>query len=119
MLTLKTSIGLFFLRILIARWQRRIVYVAIGLSAIFNFGYFFFICFQCGISNSSFEIWQKFVSSRCATTQQILGVAYAHAGVTALTDWTFAILPLTVIKQSQLGTREKFIVGFIISMGAM
>jgi hypothetical protein len=119
MLALKPAIGIYFLRILLQPWQKRIVYAAVALSTAFNVAYFFIICFQCGVTHNSYEIFEKFVASKCISAPKILGVAYTHAVITALTDWTFAIMPLAMIKQSKLRTREKFIVGFIILMAAM
>jgi hypothetical protein len=119
MLTLKPAIGLFFLRILVYPWQKRIVYIAVALSTAFNIAYFFVICFQCGITHNSFEIFEKFVSSKCLSPPRILGMAYTHAIITALTDWTFAIMPIIIIQKSQLRIREKYIVGFIVMMAAM
>lgn len=50
MLVLKISLALFFLRIMVKRWQQKVVYVAITFSTLMSIGYFFFACFQCGVS---------------------------------------------------------------------
>lgn len=53
MLVLKKSLALFFLRIMVKRWQQHVVYCAITLSTVMSIGYFFFACFQCGVSSDT------------------------------------------------------------------
>jgi hypothetical protein len=119
MLTLKISLGVFFLRIVIKTWEKRVVYVTLGIATLFNVAYFFFAVFQCGIFKNANEFWIKLSSNRCITPPQAVGVSYTHAIITTITDWVFAILPLAMLKESQLARREKIIVGFILTLGAM
>jgi len=93
MLVLKIALAIFFLRIMVSPWQRRIVFAAAGLSTVFNTGYFFYAIFQCGIPQGPYIFFIKKISGQCITAAQILGVAYTHGAITALTDLVFAIIP--------------------------
>ena len=100
-------------------WEKKVVYVSLGVCTLFNIGYFFFAVLQCGIFQDAFQFWTKLISNQCITPIQILGVSYTHAVLTAITDWTFALLPIAMLRESQLAKREKIIVGFILALGAM
>jgi hypothetical protein len=119
MICLKISLSLFFLRVLLQQWERRIIYVVVTLSTLFGIGYFFVAVFQCGIYKDAFDFWTKLISNQCITPPQVLGVSYTYAVITTLTDCTFAILPIPMLRKSQLALKEKFIVGFILILGAM
>ncbi|KAF2437130.1 hypothetical protein EJ08DRAFT_13952 [Tothia fuscella] len=119
MLTLKISLAIFFLRILLRPWQRRVVYTAVTISTIFSTAYFFFAVFQCGVVRNSLDLFTRFSKEQCVSPASILGVSYTHAVITASTDWTFAVLPMVMIKTSRLEKKEKIIVGFIIAVGTM
>jgi hypothetical protein len=99
--------------------QRRVVYATVIITVLFNTAYFFFCVFQCGEVSSSYVIWEKFATGKCVTPDQILGVSYAHAGVTAVSDWTFAILPIAMVKDLCLERKEKTILAIIIIMGTL
>jgi hypothetical protein len=119
MLVLKVSLAIFFLRILIDKWQRRIIIATVTVSTLFGIAYFFFAVFQCGVVKNSFDLWFKFASHKCITRSQILGISYTHATITTGSDWIFALIPLSMMKQLQLRWKEKLIVGFILTLGAM
>jgi hypothetical protein len=119
MIALKISLGIFFLRIVIRPWEKRVVYVCLAVSTVFGIAYFFFAVCQCGMTKDSFEFWTKLISNKCVTPAQVLGVSYTHAILTTVTDWIYAVLPIPMLHKSQLARREKVIVGLILVLGAM
>lgn len=58
------------------------------------------------------------ITNRCVTPEQIVAVSYAHAGTTTLTDLVFAALPLFMLRGSRMVPRERWIVSFILVLGA-
>jgi hypothetical protein len=119
MIFLKISLGIFFLRILVEKWQRATVYWVVGISTLFNFGYFWFVAFQCGVPNSGAEFWEKKITRQCASSGMILGFGYTQAGLSFLTDVCLAALPIPVLMRARIRKREKWVVGGILIMAAM
>jgi hypothetical protein len=119
MLVLKISLALFFLRIMVKPWQKRVVYVAITIATLMSTGYFFFAIFQCGYTKANaWVFFARKLSNQCITPTQIIAVSYTHGGITTLTDITFAALPLFMLRGSRMATRERWIVSFILVLGA-
>jgi hypothetical protein len=119
MIFLKISLGIFFLRILIERWQRATVYILVGISTTFNFGYFWFVAFQCGVPSSASEFWERRLSGQCASSKWILGLGYSQAGVSFLTDVGLALLPIPVLMRARIANREKWVIGGLLLMAAL
>jgi hypothetical protein len=119
MITLKLSLGIFFLRIMINKTQRRIIYFVVSVSVFFGTVYFFFIVFQCGAPIPGATFWQKFIGRVCAPNRAVLAMGYTHAIITALTDLTFAILPINLVRNAHMSSRQKILVGSILVLGAM
>jgi hypothetical protein len=118
MMALKISLGIFLLRVMIKPWEKHVIYAAITLSTLFSTAFFFFAVFQCGTVSSPFEFWLKRASDECVSKSQALGMNYTHAAITAVTDLTFAALPVAMIRRSKMVKKEKIIVGLILLMGA-
>jgi hypothetical protein len=120
MVFLKISLGIFFLRILVERWQRRVVYLVVGLSCFFGFGYFWYAVFQCGVPNQGNKFWEKKIAKECSSTRaQVLGTGYAHAALTAMTDLSMALLPIPMLRRARITYKEKLVVGGILALAAV
>lgn len=118
MLMLKISLTLFFLRIMVKPWQQRVVYVSITISTLVSTAYFFFAIFQCGYPSNAWIFFIRKITNKCITPTQIIAVSYTHGGVTTLTDAIFAAFPLFMLKGSNMSLRERWIVSFILVLGA-
>ncbi len=122
MIFLKIALGIFFLRILVERWQRWMVYNVVTLAGLFGFGYFAFTIFQCGVPSSTdgSRFWEKEIDGKCLSKPStVLGLAYAHAIITALSDVCMALLPISVLKKARIKRREKIIVWSILLLGSV
>jgi hypothetical protein len=119
MILVKISLGVFFLRILVERWQRTVVYIFVTLSSVVGFGYFWYAVFQCGVPGDSY--WQKLLTHQCkgANSRLVLGVSDLHASVNALTDIVLVSIPIPVVIRSKISLREKLVVGGIFAMAVM
>jgi hypothetical protein len=122
MIFLKIALGVFFLRILVERWQRWVVYNVVTLASLFGFGYFVYTIFQCGVPSSTdgSRFWEKEIDGKCySKPAEVLGLGYAHAIITALSDVCLAIVPIPVLKKARIKRREKIIVWGILLLGSV
>jgi hypothetical protein len=119
MLTLKISIGIFFLRIAYRPWHRRIVYVAVGFSTVFSLAYLFFAIFQCGYFSSALVFFVRRLADKCVSRASNFALALTVGLITTLTDLSFAALPFAVLHNAAINKREKVIVGFILTLAAV
>jgi hypothetical protein len=120
LMVLKISLGLFFLRILVKRWQRRMIYTAMTISTVFSFVMFWFIIFQCGYYTSIFEFIARRVSNtHCASPTATLAMVYTHAGMTTSTDWFFLVVPVFILKGINMKNKEKITVGLLLMFASM
>ena len=90
-----------------------------AISTIFSFVYLFFAIFQCGYPKSGWVFMANKLTGRCASKPTILGMGYTHAVIMSATDWMFAILPISLLRNSTIPRREKITVWFILTIGAV
>jgi hypothetical protein len=114
-LFLKVSLGLFFLRVIIKKWLRKIVYATIIISTLINIYHCFFVVFSCGNPKLYLE---HTLEKQCVRKSVVVGLAYEQATVTTLTDWIFALLPIPLLWNTTMDRRSKLSVGLILSLGA-
>jgi hypothetical protein len=119
MIFLKLSLGLFFLRIMVENWQNRSIYVIIALNTVVGTAYFFFALFACGVPLTPHNYWARRITGKCASFSVILGNGYAYAGLNALTDIALAILPISIVKKSNMTAKEKRIIIGIFFIATM
>jgi hypothetical protein len=119
LMTLKISLGIFFLRVMITKWQKRVIYIAILISTVFGTSYFFYSVFRCGyFSNIWVFLERRVTMEHCVTVQSGLAMGYTQSAIATITDWTFAVLPIFVLRNVHMGDREKYTVFVILSLGA-
>jgi hypothetical protein len=110
MATLKLSLGFFFLRIMVAKWQRICIYAILTLSTSISIAYFLFALFECGFPVDSTVYWGRFILGKCVGAKAILGMSYTHAVVTAGTDLSLLCLAIMLLTRSKMRNTEKRIV---------
>jgi hypothetical protein len=110
MITLKLSLGVFFFRIMILRWQRIAVYIILILSTVVGFAYFLFAISWCGFPVSAKVYWSRLLSDQCIGPKPLLGMSYTHAVISAGTDLSLAALPIPMLIKSRIRRDEKWVV---------
>ncbi|KAE8447097.1 hypothetical protein EG329_011081 [Mollisiaceae sp. DMI_Dod_QoI] len=112
----KLSIAAYFLRLSSKRYQRMVVYVTTAVVLIFSTMYFFFLIFQCSPTS---DFWTQFlgVHGKCLSAEVLSSVTYAHCAMSALTDWSFGILPIFFVWKMKMNPRTKLSVVLILSLG--
>ncbi|KAF2849180.1 hypothetical protein T440DRAFT_453103 [Plenodomus tracheiphilus IPT5] len=114
---LKVSLGLFFLRVLSAPWQTRIFHIILGISTIYGLIYILITIFQCG--NPSKLADSLLGSPKCLPGPFLLTTGYLYGTINVLADWTFVLIPITVLISSDLDTRSKISVSLVMALGAI
>jgi hypothetical protein len=112
---MKLSLGLFFLRVVIKKWLRKIIYVTMALSTAINIYHCFFVLFSCGNPTLYLE---NTLLKKCVRKSVEVGLAYEQATVTTVTDWVFALMPIPLLWNATMDRRSKISVGLILSLGA-
>ncbi|KAH8591728.1 hypothetical protein B0O99DRAFT_577950 [Bisporella sp. PMI_857] len=112
----KLSIGVYFLRLSSKKYQVQIIYATLGVVMLFSAMYFFFLLFQC--TPIQFY-WTQFDDGRgsCLSRSVLANVTYAHAAMSAATDWSFGILPIFFVWKMTMNPRTKLSVVLILSLG--
>ncbi|KAF4633857.1 hypothetical protein G7Y89_g4267 [Cudoniella acicularis] len=92
----KLSIGVYFLRLSSKRYQVWVIYTTLVVVMIFS-----------TIGGEG----------KCLRSPILSNVTYAHAAMSAVTDWSFGILPIFFVRKMQMNPRTKLSVVLILSLG--
>ncbi len=107
MIVLKIALALFFLRVMIEPWQKRVVYCAVTLSTLAGAAYLFFSVFFCGLPVTAALYWERRLAGQCASKNTLLGMSFMHAAITAGTDLLLALLAIPMTLRANIGKKEK------------
>jgi hypothetical protein len=112
----KLSISAYFLRLSIKRYQKVVIYTTLSVVMVFSTMYFFFLLFQCTPIS---YLWTKYEHAKgtCLRSPILASVTYAHCAMSAITDWSFGILPIFFVWKMQMSPRTKLSVILILSLG--
>ncbi|KAF1833063.1 integral membrane protein [Decorospora gaudefroyi] len=116
---LKVSLGLFFLRVLTKRWQTLIFHVILVISGTYGLFYVFVTVFQCGDPTKLADSLLSLESPRCLPSAFLLTTGYLYGIMNILADWTFVLIPISVLVDSDLDRRSKISVSLVMALGAV
>jgi hypothetical protein len=119
MTAIKVSLGGFFLRIVVERWRRFVVFTAVFVSCTHNIAPVFFFNFMCGVPKGGVEFFLKYIGGQCVNSTHQLIMYYFQACSGTLTDLTFALLPIAILRKSALPLRDKCTAGGILLLAAV
>jgi hypothetical protein len=88
---LKISLAFFFLRFLIVRWSRYVVWISVIVYSTLATAMLLLVTFECGLPHNYVL---KQMSGQCVSFKILSNVGYAHGALNALTDWVFPILAI-------------------------
>ena len=114
---LKISLGIFFVRIVIAPWQLIVIYITVGVSMLSSISSFFYVIFRCG-ADLDVYVYQQ-LDNNCTSRALDRFFAFQQASITTATDLVFIVLPVFILWNATMGIRSKLTVGFILSLGAL
>ena len=114
----KLSIGRFFVRIALRTWHRYVVIAAMVTSTLFSFVMVMFVIFQCGTFTGISQFVANSVAGKCLSKSILVGMIYAHAGVTAATDWTFVLMPILIVRSIAMTKFQKVAVAGLLCLAS-
>ncbi|EUC26742.1 hypothetical protein COCCADRAFT_10466 [Bipolaris zeicola 26-R-13] len=115
---LKSSIGIFLLRIAQKRVHRIILWTSLLAIQIYSVYFFFIFTFQCW--PVSF-FWEQFRGGKgyCIPSKVIVNSFYGYSALSCVTDWTFSIVPIFIVHGLQMNKRNKVTVGIVLACCAI
>lgn len=115
---LKISVGFFLLRITTIKWQIWIVQMIMVVSGIVGVGYTSVVIFQCKPISYWWDLSPTATGS-CLSSTAVMYFTFAVSGLNSFADWTFAALPVLLVKDLQMKKRMKVIVAGVIALAAV
>ncbi|MCJ1411042.1 hypothetical protein MMC19_005130 [Ptychographa xylographoides] len=115
---LKVAIGIFLLRITVVRAHIYALWLTMAVSTTFGLAFFFVVLFQCSPVES---FWNTMGTGprNCIDPTVITNMTYVHAAILCVSDCTFAILPILLVRKLLMNTASKVSLGFILCLGAV
>ncbi|KAL6703831.1 hypothetical protein ACN47E_009050 [Coniothyrium glycines] len=115
---LKISVGFFLLRITVVRWQQWIIYMIMVVSGIVGIAYTSVAIFQCQPVHYWWDLDPN-AKGTCLSSVLVMNFTFGVSGLNALADWTFAMLPVLIVKDLQMKKRMKVVVAGVIALAAI
>jgi hypothetical protein len=112
----KISLAMFFLRIVVAKWHRRLLVISTAIFTAFSLAYMFITTFRCGLPK---DLLLHTARGKCITADIITPLLYVSGIFNALMDIMFACLPTTILWNSQMPIRTKVSCCILLSMGGL
>jgi hypothetical protein len=116
MMILKVSLGLFYLRVSVATWQRWTVYITLAISTTFGTFYFFVAIFQCG-NPADFLIHA--IEGKCGNVKAVTPVNITATVINAVSSLVLVGLPIALIRQARLPMRVKLGGYAVVAIGSV
>ena len=116
---LKISIGFFFLRVCVKRFQKIIIWVVVSIVTAYSIYYFFIVIFQCRPVSFFWNRFDGHHEGKCVSSSMVAGSTYAHSALSVWADWTLALLPVSLVWGLDMNPRTKISVALILALGAL
>ena len=117
-MALKFSIGIFLLRIAVARTHKIIIWTVIIVTEVYSTFFFFLFILQCRPSS---YFWTQYTDGEgtCINPKVTVDSFYAYSAISCVADWTLGIIPVFMVWNLQMNSRTKLSVGAVLAVGAM
>lgn len=114
---LKISLAFFYLRIVIQRWQRWVIFMTVTVFTLYGLTYAFIYLFRCGLNINDQLISRA--EGKCIPDHTLLIMTYVFGSVDTLTDFIYAFLPIYILWNSNMPLGMKFTAGFLLCIGSV
>ena len=111
---LKISLGIHFLRLVVIRWHRITIHIAVMVTVVFGIAFMFYSIFQCGYYTNASDFVTRRLTNHCASMGANLGMGYTHAIISILSDWIFIVLPVLILRDALMKSRDKLKIGALL-----
>lgn len=116
MMASKISIGIFLLRIVFGRLHKWIIYIAMLISVVAGFTFFFVTLFQC---NPISYFWNKDQDGMCIDGNIVVILAIVYSVFAIISDLTFVLLPMFLVWNLNIKQKDKLALIPLLCMGCM
>ncbi|KAK6434804.1 hypothetical protein LTR95_009006 [Oleoguttula sp. CCFEE 5521] len=117
MVIVKISLGIFYLRIAIEKWQKWTVWVTLTISTIYGTYYFFAAIFQCG--NPKYFLRNALAGKCGGSANTLLPVNMTAGVINAVSDLVMVILPIFLIRKASMPKRAKISAYGVVALGSI
>ncbi|KAF2797316.1 hypothetical protein K505DRAFT_269741 [Melanomma pulvis-pyrius CBS 109.77] len=115
---LKISVGFFLLRITIILIHVWIIRIIMAITAVVGTTYTFVVLFQCKPISYWWDLNPAHTGT-CLSPSLVTNFTFVVSALNSFADWTFAILPILIVKDLQMKRRVKVIVSSVIALAAI
>lgn len=115
---LKIAVGFFLLRITIVPIHLWIIRMIMAVSAVVGVAYTSVVIFQCKPVSFWWDLNPNH-TGKCLSSTLVMNFTFVVSGLNAFADWTFALLPVLIVKGLQMKLRMKIVVASVIALAAM
>lgn len=112
----KISLAIFFLWIVVIKWQRHLIYISTIVYAIYGVIFIFVVTFRCGKPK---DLLINAARVKCISDDVLAPMIYISGILNAVVDVVFAALPAIILWKSMMPRRAKISAGFLLSMGCI
>lgn len=115
---LKIAVGFFLLRITIVRFHILIIRMIMVVSVVVGIAYTSVVIFQCRPISFWWDLDPDH-SGTCLSSTTVMNFTFIVSALNSFADWTFAALPILIIKDLQMKKRMKIVASSVIAVAAM
>jgi hypothetical protein len=112
----KLTAGTLLLRLTTSRLQVRIIWSIMILASLFGIAFVAQIIAQCEPTGFFWSATRDPLQGHCIDSRIVLGFTYSHAAVSSLGDWTFGILPASIVSGLNMNLRTKVSVFLVLCL---
>ncbi|KKY39707.1 putative integral membrane protein [Diaporthe ampelina] len=112
----KISIAIFLLRIIVERIQVWFIYGALAINVMTGLVFFFVTTLQCQPIS---YFWHKEQPGTCVPIGIIIALTYLYSSLNIICDFTFALLPIFIVRKLNMKRRMKVAIMPLLSMGCI
>ncbi|KAI0458665.1 hypothetical protein F5B21DRAFT_401549 [Xylaria acuta] len=113
----RVSIALFILRIAVKKWQRLVLHVVIGATAIMTVIYFFIVIFQCSPASYFWQRMREGASGSCDHARAVQAATLVWGSFAAAMDLMLGLLPIAILWHVRINRQSKVGIAAILSFG--
>lgn len=116
--TLKIAVGLFLLRIAVVKWHVWVIYAIMAFAGVLGVAYCGIMTFQCNPISFWWDL-NPTHHGHCISPEVVIDTTYLVSALNSVADWTFAVLPIFIVKDLQMKKQQKCLVAMILGFAAL
>ncbi|KIV98632.1 uncharacterized protein PV09_09579 [Verruconis gallopava] len=116
---LKIAFGSFLLRVAKEKLHRGVIWVLIATNIVFYVFYFFQSIFQCYPIDQYWNRVSPISKGSCHNPNFTADSTYAQSALSIVTDFTYATLPIFIVRKLHMTRYKRISLSFVLGLGAI